>query len=123
MGNKRAIARLRKLCLALPQVEERPFGGHTAPCWRVREKLFVTTAADESWMTCKARPGAQQALVGSDPDRFFVPRYTGKSGWIGIRLDGTPDWDEIAELLEESYRMTAPKKLVAEIEETPRSAS
>ena len=74
MSNKRAIARLRKLCLALPEVEERPFGGHTAPCWRIRDKLFVTTATDETWMTCKARPGVQQALVGSDPDLFCAEK-------------------------------------------------
>jgi hypothetical protein len=67
-------------------------------------------------MTCKAPPGEQQALVRSDPDAFFVPRYTGKSGWVGVRLDAEPDWDEIAELVEESYRMTAPKKLLAELE-------
>jgi hypothetical protein len=67
-------------------------------------------------MSCKGGPGVQRALVTSDPDRFFVPRYTGKNGWIGVRLDGKPDWGEIAELVEESWRMTAPKKLVRELD-------
>ena len=113
---KQAIERLRKICAALPEVEEKPFGGHTAPCWRVGDKLFVTTAEDETWMSCKGAPGVQQALVASDPERFFVPRYTGKNGWVGVRLNGKPPWDQIAELIEESWRRTAPKSLVVRLD-------
>lgn len=104
------------MCLALPGVNEQPFGGHTAPCWRVKDKLFVTTATDGTWMTCKARPGVQQALVATDGERYFIPRYTGKNGWIGIRFAAIEDWDEVAELVEESWRMTAPKRLVEQLD-------
>ena len=110
----RAVERLRRICLALPEAEEKPFGGHTAPAFRVRDKLFVMTSEDGTTMNCKGAPGVQQALVASDPSRFFVPRYTGKNGWIGIRLDVELEWDEVAELVEESWRRTAPKKLVKE---------
>lgn len=61
----------------------------------------------------KAPPGVQQALVGSDPVRFFVPAYVGHKGWVGARLDVEQDWDEIAELIEDSYRLIAPKRLCA----------
>ena len=107
------IERLRQICLALPEAEEKPFGGHTAPAFRVRDKLFVMTAEDGATMNCKGAPGVQQALVASDPSRFFVPRYTGKNGWIGVRLDVEQDWDEVAELVEESWRRVAPKRLAA----------
>ena len=110
---KKPIARVREICLALPEAEERPFGGHTAPAFRVRDKLFLMTSEDGSTMNMKARPGIQEALVGDDPTRFFVPRYTGHNGWIGVRLDVNHDWDEIRDLIEESYRMTAPKRLSA----------
>ena len=113
-----AIERLRKICMALPETEEKPFGGHTAPAFRVRDKLFVMTSEDGTTMNCKGGPGVQQALVASDPGRFFVPRYTGKNGWIGVRLDVDQDWDEIAELVEESWRRTAPKKLVDQLDES-----
>jgi predicted DNA-binding protein (MmcQ/YjbR family) len=99
----------------LPEVEEKPFGGHTAPSFRVRDKLFVMTSEDGTYMTMKARPGVQQALVSDDPSRFFVPAYVGHKGWIGIRLEVEQDWDEISELIEESYRMTAPKALAAQL--------
>lgn len=107
------IDRIRALCLALPEAVEQPFGGHTAPSFRVRDKLFVTISEDHSFMTCKAPPGVQQALVGSDGARFFVPAYVGHKGWVGVRLDAEQDWDEIAELIEDSYRLIAPNRLFA----------
>ena len=112
------LDRVRQLCLALPEAEEKPFGGHTAPSFRVRDKLFVTTSEDGASMTLKARPGVQQALVGDDPTRFFVPPYVGTKGWIGVVLGIEQDWDEIEELIEESYRMTAPKRVAARLGST-----
>lgn len=114
--DERRLAKLRRVCLALPEAEERPFGGHTSPAFRVRDKLFVMVSEDRSTMTIKAAPGAQEALVSSDPERFFVPPYVGHKGWVGVRLaGGEPDWDELAELVEESYRLTAPKRLSARL--------
>ena len=109
------LQRVRAICLALPEAEERPFGGHTAPAFRVRDKLFVMTSEDGTSMTMKAPRGAQQVLVASDPERFFVPKYVGPKGWVGVRLDlrAAPDWDEMAEMIAESYCLTAPKRLAA----------
>ncbi|HEY2562456.1 MAG TPA: MmcQ/YjbR family DNA-binding protein [Acidimicrobiales bacterium] len=112
-----SIEQLRSICLQLPEAEERPFGGHSAPSFRVRDKLFVMVGEDREYMTCKAPPGVQQMLVASDPARFFVPKYVGSKGWVGIRLDVDPDWAEIAEIAEDSYRMIAPKRLVARLGE------
>ena len=50
-----------------------------------------------------------------DPRRYFVPPYVGPSGWVGIRLDGKPDWDVVAELLSTAYKRAAPKKLAAKL--------
>ena len=52
-------------------------------------------------------------LVNADPRRFFVPPYVGHKGWVGVRLTGKPDWDEIARIVERSYRLVAPKRLAA----------
>jgi predicted DNA-binding protein (MmcQ/YjbR family) len=67
---------------------------------------------------CKAPPGAQQVLVGSDADRFFAPPYLGPKGWIGMRLHPGPDWAEVTELVRRSYRLVAPKRLVVQAGET-----
>jgi hypothetical protein len=113
-----AIARIRAVCLALPEVVEKPFGGHTAPAFRVRDKLFVTTSEDGRSMTVKAPQGVQQVLVSSDPERFFVPPYVGPKGWVGVRLDlaKPPDWDEVTEMIVESYCLIAPRRLAAVVE-------
>lgn len=111
------IARLRHICLELPEAAEEPFGGHVAPAWRVRGKIFAMSRGEDApadvW--CKAGPGAQGVLVESNPDLFFVPPYVGSKGWIGMRLAAIRDWDEVADLIRESYRLTAPKKLAARL--------
>jgi len=110
------IARVRTLCLALPEAVEQPFGGHTAPSFRIGGKLFVMTSEDGTAMVFKAPPGIQQALVESDAARFFVPAHVGHKGWVGARLDVEHDWEEMAELIEDSYRLIAPKRLSARLD-------
>ena len=63
-------------------------------------------------LCCKTSPLAQSELVESDPEQFYVPPYIGSKGWVGIRLDlGRVDWPAVKELLFESYRIQAPKRL------------
>ena len=61
----------------------------------------------------RAPRGVQELLIEADAGRFFRPPYVGHKGWIGVRLDGRIDRDELNALVRRSYRMTAPKKLVA----------
>ncbi|GAA0942101.1 MmcQ/YjbR family DNA-binding protein [Actinocorallia libanotica] len=108
--------RLREICLGFPEAVEKPFGGHTAPSYRVRDKLFAMTGEDGVSLTFKAAAGVQAALVAEAPERFFVPPYVGTKGWVGARLDVDQDWVELAELLEDSYRLIAPKRLSARLD-------
>ena len=76
---------------------------------------------EDRWSVwCKAPTGSQHALVQSDPVRYFVPPYVGIHGWIGISLEVDQDWDFTADLIEQSYRMTAPRKLVARMQNGER---
>ena len=108
-----ALDRLRAICLALPEAVES--GGVGIPTFKVRDKIFAMrhSVGERMSMWCKAPPGVQDILVGSNPDRFFVPPYVGHHGWVGLWLDGEIDWEELADLVVESYRMTAPKRLIA----------
>jgi hypothetical protein len=72
---------------------------------------------DRPSMWCKAPRGVQEMLVGSDPEHFFVPPYVGQHGWIGLWLDADLDWEHVAALVEDSYRMTAPKRLIRLLDE------
>src|SRR5262245_1180051 len=110
---------MREICLGLPEAHEQVFGGHTNPTFRVRDKIFVMMSEDPEGkpaMWCKAPPGAQGGMVGSDPKRFFAPPYVGPKGWIGMRLNASTDWDLARDLACDSYRMTAPKRLVKLLE-------
>ncbi|MCU1484606.1 MAG: hypothetical protein JWN67_1352 [Actinomycetia bacterium] len=111
------VDRLRALCLALPEVIERP--SHSAPTFFVQGKRsFLTIWAEGHHqdqfphLWCAAPPGAQEEMVGSEPDRFFRPPYVGGRGWLGVRLDGDLDDAELAALCEDAYRVVAPAKLV-----------
>ncbi len=118
------LERLRAICLALPETTERL--SHGEPTFFVRgKKVFVTYADhhhdDRLSFWCHAPAGAQQSLVAADPERFFVPPYVGARGWVGLRLDRGPvDWEEVADLLTDSYRLIAPKRLAASlVQQTP----
>jgi hypothetical protein len=113
-----ALARLRRICLGLPEVSERR--SHGEPAWFVRGKrLFVTFADrhhdDRVAFWCAAPPGAQEALVANRPDRFFRPPYVGHRGWLGVVLDGDVDWGEVADIVTEAYRAVAPRALAAAV--------
>jgi hypothetical protein len=120
MARKDPLETLRKLCLALPETTERL--SHSEPTWFVRDKkTFVMYANhhhdDRLAFWCAAPDGAQEALVGSAPERFFRPPYVGHRGWLGVYLDVPGvDWDQIADLVTDAYRVVAPKRLVAELD-------
>jgi hypothetical protein len=62
-----------------------------------------------------ALAGAREALAAEEPDRFYEPPYGGV-GWLGVRLDRDPDWDELVSIVEEAYRLVAPKRLIARLD-------
>ena len=121
MAARTALDRLRSLCLALPEAHEVEAWGE--PTFRVKNKMFATFASAATHHG-EGRPGAwikaaavtQDMLVRAEPARYFVPPYVGKSGWVGAYLDRKPDWATIADLLRDGWRMTAPKKLLAQLE-------
>jgi len=109
--NDDLLTRLRAVCLAFPEAVEA--AGVGAPSFKVRDKIFAMQhpADGRPSLWCKAQAGFQPVLVASDPARFFVPPYVGGHGWVGVWLDVDQDWSQIEELVETSYRMTAPKRL------------
>lgn len=108
--------RLRRICLALPEAAEKEAWGD--PTFRVKDKIFAMEKRGDGRVSvwCKAPPGSQEVLVGADPERFFRPPYVGSRGWIGIRLDSGPDWNEVETLVTRSYRLIAPKRLAARLD-------
>jgi hypothetical protein len=110
------LARLRSLCLALPETSERL--SHGAPTFFVRgRRAFVMVLTNHHGdgrfaIWCAAPDGLQAMLVEADPERFFVPPYVGHRGWLGVRLDRGLDWNELAGIVEDAFAEVAPRTLV-----------
>jgi hypothetical protein len=123
---ERVLARVRKICLALPESSERLSHGEPTFFVGARDgkggKVFVAFSNNHHGdgivaITCPAAPGAQAMLIEANPDVFDRPPYVGPAGWIGVRLDTRDvDWDEVAELAEESWRLVAPKRALRALE-------
>jgi hypothetical protein len=108
-----ALARVREICLGLPEVAERP--SHGAPTFFIRGKHSFVMFHDHHHgdgrlaLWCAAPAGMQRGLVDATPDVYFVPPYVGHRGWVGVRLDRGAPWDEIAGVIEEAYLDRTPK--------------
>jgi hypothetical protein len=111
-----ARARVRDICLGLPEVTERLSHGH--PTFFVRgKKTFVMFLDDHHGdgrlaIWCAAPEGVQEARVRAHPEHYFRPPYVGHRGWIGVHLNRGLDWNEVAGAIEDAYATVAPARLV-----------
>jgi hypothetical protein len=113
----RAVARVRRLCLALPEAVEKP--SHGEPTWFAGTGRCFATLDDHHhlaphlsiWLPLPL--GAQEALIAEAPARFFRPPYVGGRGWVAALLDGAPDWTQVARLVRQAYLHVATQRLAA----------
>ena len=126
-AEERLTDRLRKICMALPEANEKL--SHGEPTWFAgRGKVFAMLDSHHHgsphlavWLPHSL--GAQEALIDADPKRFFRPPYVGPSGWVGVILDTKPDWSMVEEMVRDAYLHVATAKLrslLAEPARTPR---
>jgi hypothetical protein len=114
-------ARVREICLALPETtEESPNPVHSGFLVNGKKYCYFLNSHHGDGvvgLTCKTLPGVQAELIDLDPGRFYLPAYMARHGWIGMRLDIEPiDWAQAEQLLIEAYTATAPKRLLKQIE-------
>jgi len=99
----------RTLCLSLPEAEERETWGE--PTFRVRDRIFAMGSLDGVHVSVKASLDDQSGLVEMDPKTFSVSAYTGRFGWVRVRLAGLGR--ELAQrLVTNAWERTAPRRLV-----------
>jgi predicted DNA-binding protein (MmcQ/YjbR family) len=107
--------RVTAICRALPGAEHQDQGDHAI--YRVRGKVFAYFLDDHHGdgivsVCVKSERGENVDRARLDPERFYLPAHIGPRGWFGMRLDrGRVAWREVAEIVEASYRLSAPKSL------------
>jgi len=110
---------LRSLCLSLPDVEERETWGEMT--FRVRERIFMIGSPEGKRVSIKASLEDQAGLIEMDPDTFAVSAYTGRYGWVTVRLR-TVGAELMARLVTSAWKRTAPKRAVAQLEAAPATS-
>ncbi len=120
------LAEVRKIALSYPEAFEKVSWGRPVFC---APKIFVMYGGSVKGDTkgeyiqyphsilVKVDESDRKAL--EQDKRFFYPAYMGPSGWLGLDLTARKktNWDEVAELIDASFRMVAPKKLVKLLDE------
>jgi hypothetical protein len=117
-------ARIVAIVESFPEAATVAAGNHLS--LEVRQKRFGWYLDDHHGdgrlaINCKTPRGVAQQLAHHAPDRFHIPNFVGRLGWVGLWLD-TPqiDWTEVEAILAGAYRLTAPKKLIAELKSEKR---
>ena len=120
-----ALERTKAIVARLPDVErsDNPLGCY----FLVRRKIFaqVATVIDTGGqpatiVAMRPDPEEREALIAIGHPYFSRGPWDERLGRIAVLIEATTDWDEIAELVTDSYRVTAPKKLIAQLDATGR---
>ncbi len=115
------LKRARSIALALPETKEvtNDLGGS----FRIRNRVFAFVLSVDDpegrripMLVCNADPEERQVLAAIGHP-YFAPRHNQHR--IGVIIEDTTDWTELAELITESYRLLAPKKLAETVDAPP----
>ena len=115
------LGRVRAIALGYPEADEKE--SHGRPAFFTK-KVFAyyggSIKVDGDWVAHDQSivfvPDPEERPALEVDERFWVPAYLGPYGWLGLDLNGKSDFEEVAELVEVSYRLTAPTRLVASLD-------
>ena len=113
-GADRTLEKLRAICLALPDTKETPTWGK--PHFRVGEKIFCGYGEEGGKTTIGFKLEMAHAAARIEDPRFEKAPYVGHKGWVSMDAASVTDWDEVRELVLESYRLIAPKRSLAKLD-------
>jgi len=113
--NLAILKKLGKIATGLPEVvEDRQFGN---PCFKAGKKTFTVICHNRVTTILQVWVGADRQLsLTSFDDRFSVPPYIGHNGWINLDIEAKQNWQEIGQLVEDSYRHFALKRMITALD-------
>ena len=115
------LARVRAAAATFPGTSEKV--SHGRPAFFTK-KVFAyyggSIRVGEEWVqhphAIVVLPDEDDRPALQEEPRVFTPAYLGPAGWIGFDLHEGDDWDEVIELLDSSFRLTAPRRLIDELD-------
>ena len=107
------LVKVRAICLSLPDTKETPTWGQ--PHFRVGEKIFAGCGEEKGRLTIGFKLEMKHAREIVKDSRFSPAPYVGHKGWVSMDGRKVSDWDELRELILESYELIAPKKSLAKL--------
>ena len=117
------LAELRDITLDFPEAIEKISHGRPVFC---APKMFAVYGGSSkttgemvrfSYSVLVKVDESERVALERDP-RFFYPMYMGPMGWLGLDFEAAPvDWQEVRELVDASYRLVAPKRLIKQLDE------
>ena len=114
MATDAALAKIRKICLSLPDTKETMTWGK--PHFRVGEKIFAGYGEENGKRVVGFKLEMAHATIAVQVPGFSRAPYVGHKGWVSLETDSVKDWDEVREMILESYRLIAPKKSLAKLD-------
>jgi predicted DNA-binding protein (MmcQ/YjbR family) len=113
------LTALRQICLALPEVRETVKWGH--PTFEAGKKMFAVLDEYDGRPCIAFRVSPEKSAPLLADSRFFAAPYAARYGWVCLRADSPIDWAEIRELLRDSYRLVALKRMLSALDGEPIS--
>jgi len=116
-ANERTLAKLRALCLSLPETSETASWGH--PNFKAGKKTFVAfeRVKGRASVAFRLEPDEVERLLRRK--RFFATPY-GRGLWVSVWADGPVDWRAVQDLVDRSYRVVALKRMLTALEAKTR---
>ena len=108
------LNRLTVLCETLPETTTtRQFGN---PVWKAGKKTFVCVHRYDGRLCIQAWVGGEQQAFLTDDPRYRIPAYVGHNGWIDLDIEDRINWEEVEQLVENSYRHFALKRMLKKLD-------
>lgn len=97
---------IREFCLAFPEATEKLQWGDDL-CFKIRGKIFVTLGLDNPRLCFKCTPDVFSELI--EREDIHPAPYVGRYQWVMLDRLNAVRWDELQELIRQSYEMVAAK--------------
>lgn len=115
MKESSVLARLRKVCLQLPEVRETVKWRH--PTFEAGKKIFAVLDRYDGRPCIAFRAPLEKVDELLADERFTEAPYAARFGWVCLNVEGSIDWAEVERLVQGSYRLVALKRMLAAMED------